>query len=115
MKRRLRKKLHVAEFRQFGFEVAVLLAGDPDEKAADDFLDAFILEGIEANRLSCAGGGGPKRWHFIVQPDDRYGGTKSDRDRVAYWLAQRPAVEQFRVGALIDLWHGPDLGDQLEV
>ena len=108
MKRRLRKKLHLAEFRQFGFEVVVLLAGkDVTENAANRFLDEFISEALERNHLSCAGGGGPERWHFVIQPDDRYGGTNADRDGVAYWLARQPEVERDRKGA--------ELNEQLEV
>src|SRR6186713_2096843 len=100
--------MHVDEFRQNGFEVLVELVGSPGEVVVDEFLDRFIAEAVEGNRLSCAGGGGPKRWHFVMQPEQRHGGTDADRARVAAWLQGEESVAMHKMGPLFDLWHGPD-------
>jgi hypothetical protein len=41
--RRLRKKLRVGEFREFGFDVSFTFRDGLDENQLTDFWDAFIL------------------------------------------------------------------------
>jgi len=64
MKKRLRKKLRLAEVRQFGFEVSFSLSGHHTEAEINQFLDSFILDVIEPRGLLC-GGGGNKNWSFL--------------------------------------------------
>jgi len=53
MKRRLRKKLHIGEFREMGIEVEARL----DHEPTTEELDAFI-DDIEAAGMMCGGGCG---------------------------------------------------------
>ena len=64
MKKRLRKKLWLSEFRQFGFEVRFSLSGHHTDAEINNFLNSFILDVIEPRGLLCGGGGG-KTWNFL--------------------------------------------------
>ncbi len=45
--RRLRKKLHLGEFQQLGFEISITLKPNLEIDDLDHFLDEFILDTIE--------------------------------------------------------------------
>lgn len=53
MKKRLRKKLRLAEFSELGFAVSFQLTLGLTAQEGDRLLDAFIREAIEANGLLC--------------------------------------------------------------
>ncbi len=55
LKRRLRKKYHLGEFQELGFELFTALKPDLSEEDFDKFLDDFIEE-IERNKLTFGGG-----------------------------------------------------------
>lgn len=106
MKKRLRKKLHVAEFREFGFEVSFRLPDDLDEAGLDRFFDSFIAEAIEGHGLMCGGGCG-QVWDVFVTRHGRRSATDEDRHGVAAWLQQHPDVTDVQIGPLIDAWGCP--------
>jgi uncharacterized protein len=106
MRRRLRKKLRLAEFKQMGFEVKYRPQAGLAASALEALLDRFILQAIEANDLSCGGGGGPEEWDFIVCANGRRSSTDADRQRVREWLERQPEVISVVVGHLQDVWHG---------
>ena len=58
MKKRLRKKRHLAEFQALGFYVTGTLDDALDDAKADRLLDDWI-EFIESRGLVCGGGFGP--------------------------------------------------------
>lgn len=100
--RRLRKKLRVGEFQEWGFEFeAELKARVLDEEIA--LVDCFLAELMEPRSLSMGG------WivsGFIV-PFGRGSATEEDREAVQGWLQARPEIQAARVGPLIDAWYGP--------
>ena len=104
MKKRLRKKLHLGEFREFGFEVGFRLSEDLDESGLDRFWDSFIGEAIEAWGLMCGGACG-RVWDVFVTRPGRRSATEQDQRDVAGWLEQRPDVSGVQIGPLIDAWH----------
>jgi len=108
MRRRLRKKLHLGEFREHGFELSYELRPDVTEDEADVFLDSFIAQ-VEANGLLCGGGGRGTSWDFLVHRDGR--GTTEERHGAALadWLGGQPDVVTYSLGGFVDLWHGPPL------
>ncbi len=109
MKRRIRKKRRVAEFRELGFEVSYRLGGDVSEEQADAFLSLFIEEAIEQHELQVGGGGGPLVWDFFaVSAKHRSSATDEQREKVGAWLSHRPEVTASEVGPLRDAWHGWD-------
>lgn len=106
MKRRLRKKFHLGEFREFGFAVTFALAPGLSETESGDFLEKFITQALESDRLCAGGGGHGSRWNFFVSAAARRGSVdEAQRTRVLDWLgAQREVVER-EAGPLVDAWH----------
>lgn len=108
MRRRLRKKLRKAEFTEYGFAVQYRVHADRTPAMIDALLDSFILEAIEANDLSCGGGGGPTEWDFFVCANGRRSATDIHRGRVGDWLSDQKEIVTRRISALHDAWNGPD-------
>lgn len=100
--RRLRKKLRIAEFTQFGFELSFNLRGRLTEDELIRFWDAFILELIEPNGLAYGGG-----LNGFVSAWSRGSPSEAHRELVRTWLMSRPEVVAAEVGVLIDAWHLP--------
>ena len=107
MRKRLRKKRHLGEFQEFGFEVRIVWVDHLTEKQEDDAIDSFTLEAVEANRLYCGGGGRRGQWGVFATSAKRPGATEEQRRAVEHWLSQCPAVKEFKVGPLVDAWYGP--------
>ncbi len=55
--RRLRKKMHIDEFRELGFSVAWRFPEGTSEEQIDKTVDDFINEVIEPNKLAFDGSG----------------------------------------------------------
>ena len=104
MRRRLRKKLRVGEFREMGFSLRFVLPPDLDEPAQMEFFDSFIGQAIEGNGL-CYGGGCGATWDGFVAHAGRGTVTEQDRERVRQWLARHTRVSGLVVGTLVDAWH----------
>jgi len=114
MRKRLRKKRHVGEFRENGFFLAARYP-DMDNEKSDAILYAF-LDFIERRNLS--GGGGFEFGMFISRLcphgrcqscEWRYGRdrmfgpvTDADREATVAWLRERGAVAE--AGPLVDAW-----------
>ena len=103
MKKRLRKKKHCGEFTEWGRQL-VITRNRKD--GFDDFLDAFILEGVEANACFCGGGGCEDNLDVVVELGCRVNDHNSKMQRITAWLDSRPDVDGYRTGELFDLWHG---------
>lgn len=107
MKRRLRKKKRIGEFRELGFEVSYRLCEDVTAEQAEAFLLLFLREAIERNELGAGGGGGrPVGEFFVVSARERASASDEQRERVRAWLRGRPEVTASEVGPLRDAWHG---------
>src|SRR5690606_16434048 len=66
MRRRLRKKLHRAEFTELGFEVVAELDLGLDQEQRYAFLDRFI-DAVEARQLGFGGGGSTPFAGFVAR------------------------------------------------
>ena len=110
MRKRLRKKKHLGEFRQMGFSADCRLRAGLSDTQFDQFMDEFILQAIEAQGLVFGGGGSPKQgWSGVVCRDSRYASTTdADKTAVQHWLESRTEIESFRLSDFWDVWHGPD-------
>ena len=108
MKKRLRKKLHLGEFQEFGFDVACRFVKNLSDDQIDRFIDTFIIEAIENNGLCCGGGGDKNEWSVFVTRDGRDSVTESHREKVASWLKSNEFVAEFEVGDLMDAWYGKE-------
>ncbi len=102
--RRLRKKLRISEFREWGFRVDVELHRPLAFEEQNTLLSALLDESIEARGLAYGGsvtGGFVSRW-------GRGSATEHDREAVSAWLSAREEVKAVKVGPLKDAWHdGP--------
>lgn len=97
MRRRLRKKLRVREFRIDCFEVAFSLDPSLDTDHRNAVLDQFIGM-IESSGLQC-GGGGRADWSVVVESTgSRRSTTDEDRRHVLKWLEAHPSVIRWAVG-----------------
>lgn len=107
--RRLRKKLHLGEFQQLGFEVSITLKPDLGIDALDRLLDDFILDAIERNDLAYGGGtdGG------FISTWNRGSASETHRTMVENWLSRRPEVVSVRLGTLVDAWY-PEAGPHFD-
>jgi len=108
MKKRLRKKKRIGEFKEFGFEVR----GDLRPGASGDDIEAFVdrlIDVVEARSLAFGGGAGrnDKLDGFITRAG-RGSATVEDRAALAAFLDGDAEVARHEVGALRDAWHGWD-------
>jgi hypothetical protein len=110
MRKRLRKKKHVGEFRQYGFSIACRLREAVTAEEFDSFMDRFLAEAIEARGLAFTGGGSPKHnWNGVVCRDHRYDSTtESDRAAVEDWLRASGVVHELMISPMRDVGYGPD-------
>lgn len=102
MKKRLRKKLRLAEFVELGFETTFRLPWGEDDSRLETFWDEFIRR-IEARRLYCAGACG-QRWDVVIYRGNRRAATDEDRTDLAQWLEAHGAVSDIHIGPLFDTW-----------
>jgi len=106
MKKRLRKKLHLGEYQEFGFMVSCSFVSGLSDVQLDSFIDTFIQEAIESNGLSFGGGGDKQEWKGFATLDRRGSATEKHKTKVSKWFESNPEVIDFKVGGLIDSWYG---------
>lgn len=96
--RRLRKKLHINEFQEFGFAYKAKVKPGIQEEA---FVEALLTELIEPRGLEFGGwtAGG------FVSKAGRGSATQDDRTALIQWLGKRPEVESVMMSDLLDAWH----------
>lgn len=111
--RRVRKKLHLAEFQEFGMHVDISLDYGPNDQNFQNIIDhadlhQFIddfMEFLETHELHCGGGGGMYDVHYFVAANGPNTLREKHRHIVNAWLSQHPHVISFRVSSLIDAWY----------
>lgn len=104
LNRRQRKKLKVAEFLEFTFEVRAQFREPLSEAAYDQFLDAFI-DFIEKRLLAFGG----MSWRLplakidgVISAWGRGSPSEDDRQSVLAWLQGLPDIALAEVGVLSD-------------
>lgn len=107
--RRLRKKLHIGEFQELGFEFDVQFKREPTPDEAESFVDALLAEAIESRNLAF---GGWAQGGYVARAG-RGSVTEQERDAVLDWLRSRPEVREVRASGLKDVWYGPFDDDDL--
>ena len=100
--RRLRKKLHVDEFKELGFDIAWKFNDDITSDELDAFINKFFDEVIEANGLGF-GGEGDTLWHGIICTQQLGSCTDENRAVVEKWLTDNGA-KSVAVSPLYDVW-----------
>ena len=104
MKKRLRKKKHLGEFKFWGASILVRLG---QESGFDEFLDSFIEQAIEANGCFCGGGGRWDHLDFFIELGRSDQDPEGRLQQVTRWLDSRSEVKDYQTGALTDAWYGP--------
>ncbi len=96
--RRLRKKLHVGEFQEFGLAYKTAIKAGSNEVL---FVDALLDELIDPRGMEFGGwaAGG------FVSKAGRGTVTEEDRQALIDWLKQRPEVESIRISGPLDAWY----------
>lgn len=105
MKKRIRKKLHLGEFRELGFQLRFRVRDTVSDAELDSWWDDFITEAIEGNKLLCGGASG-REWNVFVTLDGRGSATDEHRATLERWLRARGDVDAIDIGPLVDMWHG---------
>ena len=104
MKRRLRKKKHVGEFREYGFEIRFIFSEQLSTVDRNSLLDDWICLAIENNGLQFGGGGRGNIWKGVVTSEGKGSTTEEQRIIIEEWLSAEPRVLDYEVGSLIDVW-----------
>lgn len=99
--RRLRKKLHLDEFQELGFDVEASLKAPLAGQAEEDLLLALIEGLIEPRGLIYGGG---VSYGYVCKAG---GGSATEADRLAVkeWFESRPEYASVTVFDLSDAWY----------
>lgn len=95
--RRLRKKLRIAEFQQFGFDYSIVWTQFPTISQQDSFIDGFLEEVILERGLLL--GGGCTEGTIVGRAQNP---TVLDQEAVRAWLSACPGVVEVHIGPLVD-------------
>lgn len=107
MKKRLRKKLRVGEFQEFGFRVSLKFREELPPQEFEDFLVNFLNAAVEANGLLYVEGGMGEQWScFLISDTARTPITDAQREAVKQWAVAHPLVAECELGPLVDAWYG---------
>lgn len=100
---RQRKKLHVGEFQEFGFEYKADLTKELNSDEEAQLIHTFLEELIEPRDLALSG------WLTTGFVCNFGTGSATDEDREALkaWMMARPEFKNVEVGALKDAWYSP--------
>lgn len=105
MKKRLRKKLRLGEFKELGFEITVEMTEGMNEEQLDAFISVFIEEALENNDLDFEGGGNTAALFGIVVLNKRGSVSEEQRSAVEAWIKDRTEVKNATIGELVDAWY----------
>ncbi|MBN9339629.1 MAG: hypothetical protein ABT02_06520 [Comamonadaceae bacterium SCN 68-20] len=102
--RRLRKKMHLDEFQEFGFEYELSLKEDLTTEQEDALMDRFVTELLAPRFLAAAG------WVLEGFVTSYHRGSATDEDRAATlaWFRAQPEVNEASVSELKDAWYVED-------
>lgn len=105
MKKRLRKKYRVGEFRELCFEFTFDYKGDVESAECGQFLQALVNDCIEANGLECEGSMTDEGCVIIVTAADPTQTSEAQRQAVKTWLEGRSDIELKSFSELHDAWY----------
>ena len=105
MKKRLRKKLHVGEFQEFGFTVTISFTEGHTDEGLDTFIETFLDEMVDPSGLDFAGSGDPRDFTGFLVLATQGSATEAHREAARTWLEKREEVASFEVGELVDAWY----------
>lgn len=105
MKRRLRKKKRLGEFRELGFAIQAQLRSSSKEGRLD-FIERFV-DAVERRALLFGGGCSLEGLlEGLIMPRARGSASAEDREAVLQLLQNAPEIARYEVGPLKDAWYG---------
>ncbi len=110
LNQRQRKKLHLAEFQEFVFDVKIKFRSPMDVDGLEPLLED-LFDFVESKGMLVAGMGGSfpvVETECYVQQAGRGSPSEEDRQTVTAWFKARPEVESAEAGDFVDGWHGYD-------
>ena len=101
MRKRIRKKKHLREFKEFGCALQIDFAPSTD---FDAFLDDFIFNAIEKNNMKCMTSGTLNDFdsYIFLGKKDIY---QENYDNHKHWLKSHPSVGDWKISGAVDAWH----------
>jgi uncharacterized protein YggL (DUF469 family) len=109
MRKRLRKKKRIGEFKELAFPIAFRLNSSMDEEAVDAFITDLVAA-VEARNLAFVGSG-HHEWYGSLGCLSRGSATTEDQTFVNELLTADKRVEDVVIGPLRDAWHGDSESD----
>ena len=106
MKKRLRKKYRVGEFRELCFKFSFEYKGDVESPECRQFIQAFDTECLEPNGLVCTGLFQNTGCNITVHDADLTLTTEAQRAAVKAWVEARPEIDLKEFGEIEDAWYG---------
>lgn len=106
MKKRLRKKKHLGEFREYGVQICIVFHNQKDGWVADDWVSYRFVEFLESLNLCIGGGENEKRFMGFISRN-RGSVTIDETYKISEWLKNNPEVKTYAIGPLVDAWHCP--------
>lgn len=100
--RRLRKKMHIDEFKELGFSVGFSFPEGSSEEAIDKTVDALIADVVDPHGLAFDGSG-YLQWQGLICLQKTGKCTEEHRELVRKWLEDRK-LNQIQVSELFDVW-----------
>jgi len=104
LRKRLRKKKHIGEFQELGFQVEWRWSQPLDVDAFEQFWERFLAL-IEAKGLTFGGGSDAEHGSGFICSARPGSAEEQDRSEVKAWLLEQPHIAQVDVGPLEDAWH----------
>ena len=104
MKKRIRKKKHLAEFKELGVPVAIKRN---QESNFDTFLDEFLEQSIEGNECYFGGGGNDDHLEGFIELGKATDNPEEKLKKISEWLDSRLDIEKYVTGDFVDAWYGP--------
>ena len=104
MKKRLRKKTYIGEFKEWGVTISIVRNTDAD---FDQFLDEFIEQGMEGNACYFTGTSKDDSLEGFVDLGRSLDQATAKLANINAWLDKRSDVKSNTAGKLTDAWYGP--------
>ena len=104
MKKRLRKKTYIGEFKEWGVTISITRSKDAD---FETFLDEFIEQSMEGNACYFTGTGEKKHLEGFIDLGRSLDKSEAKLAHVTAWLDKRSDVKKYAMGKLADAWYGP--------
>lgn len=104
VKKRLRKKKKLGEFKEEGFSLKVDFVPDLNDASINQFIDELI-DLMEEHKMLMGGGSLNNTWEAVIFRH-KQSTTQDDKAAVLQWLKERPGVASYEVSKNWDVWHG---------